>query len=142
MRPQCMRLALETFPHAQVRREVIAFPPCQRGPAEAKQRRTIAFEVSPECLVQKLLRLIAADMRMPPVELKLAVNVGEIHVQQSVLALHLFVERRARQRSVEHELMEVRLMFHGVFNLVFDVLRRMVFHPNNRRTQHANTVLA
>ena len=44
------------------------------------------------------------------VELVLAVDVGEVHVEQPAFLLHLLVERRARHGRIQHELVKVGVM--------------------------------
>ena len=80
---------------------------------------------------------------MLEIELVLAVNIGQVDIRQhAALFLHLGEERRAGHRRVEHELVEIRVVRHGVLDLVFDVLRRVVLQADDRRAQQLDAVLA
>ena len=79
---------------------------------------------------------------MLEVERVLAVNVGQVHIEQAVLPGHLGIERRARDWRVEHELVQIGLVRDGVLDLFVDVLRRVVFQPDNGGAQQHDAVLA
>ena len=55
---------------------------------------------------------------MLEVEAELAVNVRQVDVEQPALFGHVAIERRARHRRVEHELVQVGLVRDGVLDLL------------------------
>ena len=77
---------------------------------------------------------------MLEVEAVLSVGVRRIHGQQSSLLLHFAVERRAGHRGVQHELVEIGLVRHGVVDLVPDIVRGVVLQAHDGRTQDLDPV--
>ena len=71
----------------------------------------------------------------------LAMGIGNgklrLFVERSVLFV-FFIKRRARNRGVEHELMKIRVMTHRVINHLIDIVRAVVFEPNNRGAKNTN----
>ena len=81
-------------------------------------------------------------MRMPEVELVLAVDVGEFHtVEQPAFALHIAVKRSCPALAyVEHELMTVGIVSDRVLDLVLDVLRVWCSMPMMVEPLHGDAV--
>ena len=78
---------------------------------------------------------------VPEVELVLAVDVGQIDViEHPPLRLHLRVQRRARHRRVQHELVAVGVVRDGVLDLGADVVGRVVLQADDGRALHADAV--
>ena len=74
-----------------------------------------------------MLGFVARDGGVLEIELVLAVDIGQVHAfEHASLLAHLGVERRAGHRRVEHELVEIGIVRHGVLDLRADVLRRVV----------------
>ena len=67
---------------------------------------------------------------MLEVECVLAVYVRQVHIEHSALPRHLEIERRAGDRRVEHELVQIGLVRDRVLDLFVDVLRRVVFQAD------------
>src|SRR5690349_10569042 len=107
----------EAFPDTRVRMVLITFPTRQRSAANAVQARSVAFEVAAECPLQESFGFLSRNCRVLKVEFVLPVNVGEIYtLQHAALRLHLRIKRCARDRRVEHELMEVGFVRHSVLD--------------------------
>ena len=83
------------------------------------------------------------DVGVAVVEAVLAVGIGggelRFGKQRPVLAVPL-MERRARVRGVEHELVKVGVVAHGVVDDSGHVLGRVVFQPDDGRAQDADPV--
>src|ERR1039458_6229399 len=94
----------------------------------------------PEGPIEKYFRLVARDGDVLVVELELPVNVSEVHVvEHAALLLHLGVQRSARYRRVQHELVEIRAVRDRVFDLLMNVLGRVVLEAHDGRTQYLDT---
>ena len=80
---------------------------------------------------------------MAVVEDQLPVDVAEVVlalVLHQALGRKLGVQRRAGDRRVEHELVEVGVVPGGVVDRLVDVLGRVVFQADDRRAEHADAV--
>src|SRR6266567_4577610 len=70
-------------------------------------------------------------------------DIGELNVgEQTTLSGHLLVKRRAGNRRVEHELVEVGLIADCRFDFFDDVVWRVVLKSDNGRALHAYAVFA
>ena len=86
--------------------------------------------------------ILARNGRVLEVEPVLAVNVGQIDAwQHAPLRFHLGKQRRAGHRRVEHELVEVGIVRHRVFEFGLDVLGGMVFEAHDGGPQQLDAVL-
>ena len=94
-----------------------------------------------ESQVEELPGLLARNRRVLEIEGVLAMDVGQVDVEQPALLLHVVIERRARNRRVEHELVEIGLVRDGVFDLAGDILRRVMFQAQNSGAQQHDAVL-
>src|ERR1035437_6857891 len=79
---QCPRLVAKPPANPQIRMILVPPPALQRGPADPKQTGPVALEVASERPIQKLLRLVPRDRRMPKIELELSVDVRQIALHQ------------------------------------------------------------
>src|SRR5690242_6668580 len=98
----------------------VALPALERRAANPVDARTVPFVVAPERVIEESLRLVARNGRMPEIELVLAVNVREIHIEQPAFTRHLAIERRSRHWRVQHELMEVRVVLDRVLDFAIN----------------------
>ena len=90
-----------------------------------------------------MLGFFARNGGVLEIELVLAVDVGQIDaLQHAPLLGHFGEERRARHGRVEHELVEIGVVRHGVLDLLLDILRRVMLQPDDGRTQQLDAVLA
>ena len=70
-------------------------------------------------------------------------DIGGVNVrQQTALFGHFLVKRRARNRRVQHELVEVGLVADRRFDFLGDVVGRMVLESDDGRALHSNAVFA
>ena len=58
--------------------------------------------------------------------------------QQRSLALVFLIERRARHRRVEHELVKIGVVRDGIIDHAVDVFRRVRFEPDDAGSQDAD----
>src|ERR1022692_4325200 len=140
--PQRPGFAVKALAHAQVRMVLVAHPALKGSAANPKETGAVALEVPAESRVDELLRLFARNGGMLEIETVLPVDVRQVDIiQQPALQGHLVVERRARNRRVEHELVEVGLVRDGALDLFADVLRRVMLQPQNGGAEKYNAVL-
>ena len=138
-----MHLAGEALTDARIGPDFVALPSGQQRARNAVQTRAIGLEIAPERPIKKAFRVVTRDGGVLEIELELAVNVGVVHVaQHASLIRHLLIQRRARHRSVQHELMKVSVVGNGVLNFGDDVVRGVMLEPDNGRSLHANAVLS
>src|SRR5208282_2073963 len=140
---ELLHFALESFTNARIGVVLIAPPALEHGLAHAIKTRPIALELTPERPIQESLGILARDSGVPEVEFVLPMDIGEVNVrQQTTLFRHFLVKRRARNRRVEHELVEVGLVVDRRFNFLDHVVARMVFESDDGRALHSNPVFA
>ena len=121
-------LTREALAHALIRVVLVALPALEDCVAHAKEAWSVDLEIPPERPVEERFRVVPRDGRMAEVELELAVDVRRVYAfEDAAFRRDLPVELRAGRGSVEHELMKIRVMVDGVFDLVRQVLRGVVF---------------
>ena len=80
---------------------------------------------------------------MPEVEFVLPVDIRELHIcQQTPLIGHFLVQRRAGNRRIEHELVEVGRVADRRFDLLGDVLWRVMLQADDGRALYSYPVFA
>src|ERR1035438_6279276 len=94
------RLALVPPAHARVGMVLVALPALESRPANAEETWAVALEVAPESPVEPFARFFAGDGGVPEIEGVLAVDVGQIHVEQPTLFGHVGIKRRPRHGRI------------------------------------------
>src|ERR1017187_10233620 len=135
-------LALPALADAAIRVVLVAQVAGAGGAADAKEAGAVAFEIALECPIQQTGGLLARDGGVLEVESVLAVDIGQVHVEQAPLPGHLGIERRTGDRGVEHELVQIGLVGEGMLDLFVNVLRRMVFQADDSGAEQHDAVLA
>jgi len=121
----------------------VRVPALQHGADQAVEARAVDLEVAAEGGDEVLFLAAVPDVRVAVVEAVLPVGVGgregRFGKERPVAAVH-FVERRAGVRGIEHELVEVGVVAHGVIDDAVHVLGGVVLQADDGRAQDADAV--
>src|ERR1035437_7260248 len=135
-------LALPALADAAIRVVLVAHIAGEGGAADAEQAGAVAFEIALEGPIQQTGGLLARDGGVLEVEGVLAVDIGQVHIDQAPLFGHLEIERRAGDRRVEHELVQIGLVRDGALDLLDDVFRRVMFQTDDGGAEQHDAVFA
>src|SRR5664280_72215 len=92
-------LALPALAYAAVRVVLVAQVAGEGGAADAEKAGAVAVEIALEGPIQQTGGLLARDGGVLEVEGVLAVDIGQVHVEQAPLFGHRRIERRTRNRG-------------------------------------------
>jgi hypothetical protein len=110
---------------------------------DADDTRAVDFEVALEGSQEEFRLLAVADRGVAEVEAKLAVRVGGFALlfgEESAFGLVLPVEGCAGERGVEHELVELGVVGHGVLDGLVDSFWGVLRQAHDARAQDADAV--
>ncbi len=111
---------------------LIPLPALERRAANAEEARPVALEIPQERRVQESFGRFTRNGCVPEVETVLPVYVRQVDImEQPALLIHFAIERRTRNRRVQHELVKVGFVRNGSLDLLDDVFGRVVFQPQN-----------
>ena len=128
---------------ARVRVVLVRFQPASVVRTIRTMLGPLTLEIAVEGPQHELAFHAVGDVRMAVVEDQLPVDVAGVElagVLHQPLGRQLGVQRRAGDRRVEHELVEVGVVAGGVVDRRVDVFRRVVLQADDRRAQHADAV--
>ncbi len=137
-------LAGEAGAYPLVRVVLVTAPAPQEGAGDADDARAVDLEVAAERAQQELRLLAVADVGCRKLNRNCPWTSAASHSlfgQAACPALWCSsVQRRARQGRVEHELVELGVVGHGVLDGLVDVLGGVLLQPDDGRAQHADAV--
>ncbi len=128
---------------ARIRMVLVPFPAGQHGLRHPHQARAVDLEIPLKGPHDEVRLQAVADVRVPVIEERLPVNVGNVvlaFVLHPPLGREFGVQRGAGQRGVEHELVKVGVVVHGVLDHAVDVRGGVALQSDDRRAQHARAV--
>ena len=143
-RAQRSRIPGDTVADAGIRVVPVGLPAFQHRSDQAVEAGAVDLEIAAKGPKEKFFLPAVPDVRVAVVEAVLAVGVGggELRFgQERAVAAVPFVQGRARVRRVEHELVEIGVVAHGVVDDAVHVLRGVGFQADDRRAQDADAVV-
>ena len=136
-RGQALALPFEAPTNSWIRVVLVPFPTGQTGPHEPGDTGPVDLKIAAERPQQQFRFLAVRDVRVPVVENELPVDVAHLvlaFVLHPSLGRQFSVKWRTRNRSVEHELVEVGGVTHGAVDDSVDIRWSLIFQPDDRRT--------